>query len=1115
MKKIILRQLLMLSKRLMYGFLIQLFFCTVLLANTGNAQRKTLEEVIISVNLTDKSLNQFFRLVESKTDFKFTYTHNLVDLKQRVTVVENYKSVYDVLAEVSKQTDLNFVQVNENIHVKSPSRNAKNAEKISELLDVTINGKVTDENGDPLPGASVTVVGTTIGTVTDLDGNYSLTVPEDATLIFSYIGFEAMRIPVDNRNQIDVILNPDMSSLDEVVVVGFGEQKKVNLTGAVGAMDSKEIEKLNVTNTSQLLTGQVSGVTVSQNSGQPGKEGMSIRIRGMGTFSGAGNDPLVLVDGLASSMESVDFNDIANISVLKDAASAAIYGTRGANGVILIETKKGREGKVSVNYHGYIGFQQPTEIPQIVDSWQYAEMENEALVNMGRSPIWSSEDIAKFKSGEDQDNFPNKRHYDDLISSGSGIQTNHHLNILGGTAKNSYMVSFGFLNQEGLIAETSFNRYNMRVNLDNKLTDNIKLNVILSGRSAKDGEPTAVSRNPALGVGGLLNYAIKIPNRIPGKMSNGYYGHDTGFSIDGWMDSESFISNENKDFYANVSVDWDITPSLKITGRSGLDYNINKYQIFRPVLVLDQFFTEGPSDLRVRNSTNSLSTNQIFINYDLNFADHSFHFLGGYSQEYFRNDMLEGYRDNFPSNTLYQLNAGSQGNQQSFGSAHEWALRSYFGRMTYDFKEKYLFEINARYDGSSRFPEENRYGFFPSISGGWRISEESFFNIAAIEELKFRASWGKLGNQNIGNYPYQQVMTLGLNAPFGVSEVLFPGAAATVVPNPNVQWELTRVVNYGVDVQLFSGKLDFSVDYYDKLTSGILYNITASEVLGMTPSIENAGMVSNKGIDLALRHRNTIGNLTYSISTNFSYVKNEVQSLANVERDIANGLFVGYPLQSIFGYEALGLFVNQEDISNHAVQPRTPKPGTIKFKDISGPNGVPDGIVDADYDRKIIGNRFPKYNFGANFSAGYKGFDLSVLLQGVAGVDNLVTGYQGNAFQHASNPQRWMYEGRWTEANPDPNAVYPRSQIVSGGEEQFWTSTYIITDASFLRISNVQLGYTFPKSLITKLKMTNLRGYVSARNLHTFHNFREGWDPEMGQGYPPVRVLTVGINLNF
>lgn len=1107
-----------------YPLMVMLFLClSSLAAPAQDGSYAMLGTPIPKLGKVQQSLQEVFDRLQKHYGINLIYESDLVSNVVVDRSVTFSSSAETTLMRVLSGLNLKYKKINDRTFVISRERQKdenkrekKGKSDKEDVLDLEVTGKVVDENDQPLPGVNVVEKGTTNGTTTDTDGGFRLNVANaNSILVFSFIGYEIQEVPVRDQTSFSVQLSPSIESLEEVVVVGYGTQKKVNLTGAVATVSSEEIQKLNVNQTSQMLVGQVSGMTVTQGSAQPGKDGVNIRIRGLGTFSSAGNSPLVLVDGLASSLDNVDFNDIESVSVLKDAASASIYGTRAANGVILIETKKGKEGKVRINYHGFVGIQRPTEIPKIVDSWVYAEMINEALTNDGNSPQYTPEEIQKFRSGEDQDFYPNKRHYDDLLSSGSGVQTSHHLNVMGGTAKNSYMVSFGYMNQEGLVAETYFKRYNVRVNVDNRISEKLKLNVILAGRASNDGEPTAVDKNPGDGTDALINYALKIPNTTAGKMSNGYYGHQTGFTIEGWMDSESYIKNDNLDLYSNVSLDWDITKSLKLTGRAGYDFGLTKYEAFRPVLVVDQFVTQGPAELRKRSSTDELTTLQAFLNYDLPLNKHNFHILAGYSQEAFKNEYLEAFRDNFPNNALFELNAASQTNQQNAGSGYEWALRSYFGRVTYNYDERYLFEANARYDGSSRFPKDNRYGFFPSLSAGWRISEESFFDVSWLSELKVRTSWGKLGNQNIGNYPYQQVLSLGLNTPFGVNEVIAPGAAAVTVPNAGITWESTRVVDVGVDAEFLGGKLTFTGDYYDKLTSGILYNITASSVLGMKPSEVNAGVVSNKGFDLGLQHRNTIGKFGYNVGGNFSYVKNKVVELANVDRDIANGFFIGESLQSIYGYEAIGLFVDQAEIDNHAKQFRTPKPGTIKFRDLSGPNGVPDGVVDADYDRKIIGNRFPKYSFGLNLGARYQGFDLSVLLQGVAGVYSTIHGFQNNAFYQGSNPQQWMYEGRWTTENPNPNAAYPRLSILGGQEEQFQTSTFIMQDASYLRVNNLQLGYAFPAAIASKLRMTNLRVYASVRNLITFDKYREGWDPEMGAGYPPVKVYNFGVNLNF
>lgn len=1118
MKNGILNQVWIMGKYTLFGILIQTLLFSLLMAGPSKAQKaSSLKEVYISLKFQDAPFVSVINKIEALTSFKFSY--NLEDLKSTAPLNGSFHktSLYDVLYNISQQAGVKFKQVDENISVTPvKGKNTREKDFIQIIQSRTITGQVLSSEGqEPLPGVNVVEKGTSNGTVTNLEGEYTLTVSEGATLVFSSVGYTSKEMAVGNQSVVDMVMAEDIQQLQELVVVGYGTQKKVNVTGSVETMDSEEIEKLNVTQTSQLLTGQLSGVTVLQNSGQPGKDGVQVRVRGMGTFSGAGNSPLVLVDGLASSLDRVDFNDIASISVLKDAASAAIYGARGANGVILIETKKGSSGKMRINYHGYVGLQRPAETFDIVDSWQYAEMENEALTNDGGSPTWTESDIDLFRNGTDPVNYPNARHYDDLIESGSGFQTNHHLSFQGGTDNSTYNISLGYLDQKGIIDETFFQRYNLRANYTSKLAENLSLSLILGGRIAEDNEPTSVSTNAGIGVEGMVAYSIKIPNTIPGRLPNGYYGNQVGFTIEGWMDSESYVANDFKDIYSNISLDWDITESLKFTVKNGYEFNFVNYELYRPLLVVDQFLTEGPSELTNRNSLSSLSTQQAFLTYDLSSGIHGLNILGGFSQESFKTDFVEGFRDNFPNNRLYELDAASQANQRSSGSGAEWALRSFFGRVTYNLNEKYLFEVNARYDGSSRFAKDKRYGFFPSVSGGWRLSEEQFFDVSWINELKLRASWGKLGNQNIGNYPYQQTFQLGLNTPFGVSETLIPGAAATAVSNNDISWESTRVLDYGLDLVVLEGKLNFTMDYFDKLTSGILYNITASSVLGLTPSVQNAGVVSNKGFDFSTTHQNDIGDFNYSISANFSYVKNTVEELANVEEDIANGLFVGSSLESIYGYESLGLFRDQTDIDGHATQPRTPQPGDIKFRDISGPQGVPDGIVDATYDRTIIGNRFPKFNFGGTINMGYKGFDLSILLQGVGGVNQLVSGFYSNAFYQGSNPQRWMYENRWTESNPNPNAEYPRLSVLGGNEEQFYTSTFRMFNASYLRINNAQIGYRFSDSFLENMNLSNLRIYLSVRNLYTFDNLRPGLDPEMGVGYPPVRLLNLGINLGF
>ncbi len=980
-------------------------------------------------------------------------------------------------------------------------------------LVLNVSGRVIDSKGEPLIGVNILVKGTSKGTTTDIDGRFSLNDVDDlAILLISYIGYQSQEVAVNGQTSLTIIMQEDVQTLDEVVVVGYGTQKKVNLTGSLTTIGEKDIDKIKVSQPSQLLAGLSSGLTVTQSSGQPGKDGASLRVRGLGTFSSAGTSPLVLIDGISSDINNINPNDIERISILKDAASAAIYGTRAANGVILIETKKGSEGSSSITYRANAGFQRPSEIPKIVDSWVYAEMINEALQNAGSNRQYTDDEIAKFKSGVDQDNYPNKRHYDDLITSGSGFQTEHYLNFSGGNSQNSYLFSIGYLDQNGFIAETNHNHYNVLLNASSKLSDNFKINIKFQGRKGSTSEPTNIRRGD--GADALLDYALKIPNTIAGKKSDGYYGQQTGFTVEGWLDSEAFIASTSSRMNSSAGFEWDILADLKLTGLAGYNYDNTKYRRFWPVLVVDPTYTESPSELLERRTENGLLTLQSFLNYEKTFNIHNLNFLLGFSQESNTNSWLEASRDNFPSNTLHVISGGAPANQLNGGSGYEWALQSVFSRINYILDNKYLFEVNARYDASSRFPQANRWSLFPSVSAGWIVSEEPFFHSNVIDHIKLRGSWGQLGNQNIGNYPYQQILSLGVNAPFGRQPEMHSGAAATIVPSTEITWESTRIINLGLDVNLFNDKLNGSLDVYDKLTSDILYNITASEVLGLTPSVQNAGVVSNRGLDFNIQHRNYFGNFSYDISANFSYVKNEVKELATVLQDVARGLFVGHSLESIYGYVADGLFIDQQDVENYAAQPRVAAPGDIKLMDISGPDGVPDGVVTPEYDRTIIGNRFPKYSFGLSFAPKYKNFDLFINMYGLAGRNATMGGFANNAFYQGSNPQEWMLD-RWTKDNPNPNAAYPRFLVVGGGEQQFYTSTFIMQDASFLRINNMQLGYTFPAQVLNRSWFSDLYIYINVKNPFMFDKFREGWDAEMITGYPPVRYFNAGFNVKI
>jgi TonB-linked SusC/RagA family outer membrane protein len=1012
----------------------------------------------LNIKVENATLQQVFNLIQDQSEFDFFYKNEQIPADARVSVDAKNETVEAILNNVLKDTDLKFGLVDKDIVIipKVPGEVSQQQKKIL--------GKVTDSSGATLPGVSIVVKGTSTGVITDINGKYALSnIPENATLQFSFVGMKSQEILIGTKTIIDITLVEDAIGLEEVVAIGYGTQKKVNLTGSVASISPKELESRPITQASQALAGLISGVTVSQGSGSPGNDASLIIIRGMGTFSSAGNAPLVLVDGLASSIDAVDPNNIESVSVLKDAASASIYGTRAANGVILIETKRGQKTKLQVSYNNYVGWQKVTALPQFLDSWEYATLKNEAAANMGLGIAYTADQIAKFKSGSDPDNYPNASHLKDLVNSGSGFQTNHNVSFMGGDEKNSYLFSLGYLHQDGIVAKNKYDKYNFLLNFDSKIKNNLNLKVDLSGSTDATEQP-----GDTRGMTEMISFAAREPAVYAGKKSDGTYGYQANFAPEAWLASNTFFDNTSKNFLGGVELSWEIFKGLTLSGKAGYKYNNYTNTTYLANVVFDQYKTVGPSSLTVNPNYNSLLTLQSLLQYTKKLNQHSFNVLFGISQESYREDGITASRDNFPNNLLYEMSAGASSNMQSSGTGAEWALGSYFGRLNYSFKEKYLFEANARYDGTSRFPPKNRWGLFPSFSAGWRISQESFIkdNAKWIDNLKLRVSWGKLGNQNIGNYPYQNVLSLGQN--YSLGGVLVSGAMVTTLANSDITWESTQVADIGLDLTVLKGKLSMVIDYFDKNTSGILYNISVSNVLGLTPSTTNAGEVRNRGYELLLNYQTSIGKVKIGVIPNFSYVKTEVTKLASVQQDIAKGLFVGQPLGALYGYVADGLFVDANDIASYPKQPYAAEPGFVRYKDISGPNGVPDGKVDATYDQKVIGSTFPKYSYGATITADFKGFDFSLLLQGLGGYEQKMGWYENFAFINDGNIQRWQADNRWTVANPNPNAKYIKLTNLPLTSGTCVTSTFWDINASFLRLKNLQVGYTIPNRIIRK-----------------------------------------------
>lgn len=1078
---------------------------------------------------TNVSIKEVFDKIRDQSDYEFFYSNDDIDVNKTVNVHVKKASVEEIMRQILDLDNLKFKVMNNAVIISRKDIRAWDSEASEQYS--TITGRVSDAQGNPLPGVTVLIKGTSTGTITDFDGKYTLlNVPANAILVFSFVGMKTNEIAAAGKTSIDMEMIEETIGLNEVVAIGYGTQKKENITGSMETANAKQLENKPIISAGQALQGEISGVAIRQSDGRPGAT-TEIIIRGNGTFSSAGNSPLVLIDGIPGSIDIVNPNDIENISVLKDAASAAIYGSRAANGVILIQTKRGKKGIMNINYNASVGFSELADMPKFVDSWIYAQAYNEALTNAGQGAVYSTDDIQKFMSGEDHDKYPNDKHYE-MAFDNIAYQTKHDISLTGGNASTSYRFSVGYLRNDGLLQNNLYdnysdnllnyyNKYNVRVNVDSELTEKLKLIVNMSATADDEKGPGAATGDRS--TMRVVTRITRMPATIAGRTSTGYYGRvDKGAP---WadIDSNSRELNNNYYFIGNADLEYKIAKGLTLIARSGYVFDHNNYKLYSADEQIDATTYAGPAKLDVKWDTRRELTLEGLIKYAKNFGKHSLNALAGYSQIESKYDFLTAYRDAFPTNELFELNVGSSTNQKNTGGASEWGLVSYFGRVQYDYLGKYLFEANVRYDGSSRFDSGRKYGMFPSFSAGWRVSEENFMkeNLPWIYNLKMRGSWGELGNQQIGNYPYQAMLTSGSNAIWG--NAVNAGIVMNTVANKDITWETTAVSDIGMDLSVLEGKLNFNVDYFDKTTRNILYNITTAGVLGLNASPSNAGKVKNTGWDINLSYKEKVRDFTFEFAPNLSLVHTEVLELSDVEKDISKGLFIGGPLNAIYGYTADGLFVDQQDVQSYATQPYNPVPGDIRYKDISGPDGVPDGKVDPNYDRSIIGQTSPTYTFGARISVSYKSFNFSVTLDGAGGMRRYLNDMAGRAFANKSNVQQWMWDNHWSAENPDRNAIYPRFYQHGGGnnEPYSYLSTYWAWDASYMKVRSAQLSYNLPESIKKALKIQNGTVYLSGRNLLCFDNFFDGWDPELnvqtGEGvhYPMARTYILGLNVNF
>lgn len=973
----------------------------------------------------------------------------------------------------------------------------------------SIHGTVTDENGEAVFGAYVVIAGQKAGAVTDVQGRFTIDAAEGTELVVSCVGFKSATFRVKaGVSEYSLVLQEDNKTLDDIVVVGYGTQKKVNLTGSVATVTADQIVNRTGSDVTNMLTGLMPGVTVIQNSSLPGSDEGILRVRGLGTMGNA--SAMVIVDGVESSMSEVNPNDIENISVLKDAAASAIYGVRAANGVILITTKRGRKGRTIVSYDGYAGWQQATRMPKYLGSYDYATLMNEAYTNDGLNAPYSDSDLQKYKDGSDPYRHPNSDWLDALLSE-HGFFHNHHLGVKGGGNRVAYSLALNFYDKDGLINNTNFKKFNVRTNIDAQINKRIKLTTDLALYRSKQ-------ITPADGVDNLMHYAFRETPVTPIQLEDGSY---TLFKNEHNSVAYSRIGGISKSVVTNVQgslgLTIDVCDGLKLRGIAASTFYLNDNPTHTHSMSFYELGANGPELAKTTQSsiseydTKHFETNlQAYLDYNKTFGKHALSALLGYSQIYQQNRYLNAKRKNLP-NALSQINAGEVTGQSTYGTEVEYALRSVFGRLNYVYDDKYLLEANLRYDGTSRFPKNKRFGAFPSFSVGWRISEEKFMQDAKswLDNLKLRVSWGLLGNQetinsdgSVNYYPYQNTYKYGYDYSFN-NQLQTGISIASPMANENITWEKTAQWNLGVDATFFGNKLNLTLDVFRKDTRDILLQLPIPYIAGVGAPMQNAGKVRNTGFELQLGHNNRISDWTYSVMGNFSYVSNKITDLSGGDTP---GQSVGDPLWAYYGYVCDGIFQSQEEIDHHLPQAMgTPVPGDLKYRNLND-----DDVIDSR-DRQVLGSYFPKINYGLNFSVQYKSVDLSGVFQGAASVKGLPVAEIRYAFYNGGKLTD-KYLDRWTPTNT--NGSLPRLSMRDSKNRT--TSSFWVQDASYLKLRNIQLGYTVPHKLLSKYGISRLRVYCSIDNLFTISSF-DSVDPELVSGtyYPLTRNYTFGLNITF
>ncbi len=1094
------------------------------------------QQTRFDLKLDNATLEEVFRAIKEKSNFDFFYKTNQIPANKRVSVNMKNAQVEKILDNVLEGTDLGYHVLDQDIVISVQN----NSPSWSSQEQSTVKGKVKNASGEPIPGASIVVKGTTTGTITDFDGNYTLpNVSKNTTLVFSFVGMISQEILFGGQATIDVVLREDVIGVEEVVVIGYGTRQKKNLIGAVDQVNASLIEDRPVSNAMQALQGASANLIIQQKSMNPNDNSMNINIRGVSTMSN--NDPLIVIDGLISgtgTLNNLNPNDIENISVLKDAGSAAIYGSRSANGVILVTTKKGaKTGKPNVRFSSMVGYEDPDILFQPVQGWQNAMLRDQANINVGNSPIFTPQQIRNLYDHRGEEYW----YFNEIL--GKGLQQNYNISIAGGNENSTYMVSAGYFDQESnFVGDFGLKRYNVRSNQTTEY-GRFKLTSLMAYTRRDE-------RSVAGGTGNVIINSSRIPPyyyykfQQDGKwLINDVIGDDNTMA---YLKDGGYEQKDEDNFIGSLGLDFEIVKGLKAKGLVGLDLTQHhRFRRDKKVPLYSSADLETPVSYIHSNSLTedynskryTLST-QFMLDFDRTFNSvHHVNGLVGVSNESYTfkaSRIAWEYTDEDLGLPTTDDAVQNKDNKNSNGDTDQTSITSVFGRGGYSYMDKYYVDATFRYDGSSKFAKDQRWGFFPSVSAAWRISGESFMDkySTSVGDLKLRASYGVLGNQNVDNYSYQTVYQMYQNT-YVFNNESVPGTGYTY-GNPYLTWEKSANLNIGADATFFKSKLYVSLDYFNKETTDILLSPEVSTVFGSNAAKENAGKMRNRGWEATITYRLKSKNFEHKFNLNLADSKNEITDFGGKERIDQNDQLYklireGEALGSYFGYKTDGYFQSYEEIANSALPVgASVQPGDVKYKNTNG-----DEVID-EKDRVVLGNAFPRYTFGFTYDVTFKNFDFSVMLQGVGKRDMYVRGELIEPFH--SNYSYAIYQHQldfWTPTNPDakwPRLVAPSSSSSSNNWGKAGSDIYLLSGA-YLRVKNIQLGYTLPKQLTTRVGIQKLRASLNAQNLLTLskNSFIDPESSEFGnnmggiggvgansaRNYPTLIYYGFGLELEF